>query len=95
MGVKFDIQGFLKELDEAKAEIMAKVEQVGRDAVERAKETGDYKDRTGRLRSSNKYELTENSLKIYNDAPYASDVEARGYTVITQAALEAEAKLRQ
>lgn len=89
-----------KEIASVNAEVEAKVrgrlDEVGRKAVEIAKETGTYHDVTGRLRSSNKYRIENGrDLVLYNDAPYAEDVEARGKVVLTTAALEAAKMLNE
>lgn len=67
--------------------------KVGERAVEVAKETGTYHDVTGRLRRSNKFKVDADGLVIYNDAPYAEEVEARGEIVLTTAVLEAQKML--
>lgn len=84
-----------KEIERRKREIDNKIHEVGKRFVERAKETGSYHDVTGHLRASNKYEVSDRYLRLYNDAEYAADVEARGETVITAAALEAIAELEK
>lgn len=76
-------------------EISARLDEVGRKAVEIAKETGSYHDVTGRLRRSNGYKVEGRNLIIYNSAPYAEDVEARGKIVLTTAVLEAEKMLNE
>lgn len=79
---------------EVDSKIRGRLDEVGKRAVEIAKETGTYHDVTGRLRSSNKYRVVDGrDLVLYNDAPYAEDVEARGEVVLTTAALEAERML--
>ena len=55
---------------------------IGEEAVEANKRDGNYHNRTGRLRNSNYYKVSEHSLQIGNDAPYASEVSNRGYNVI-------------
>lgn len=82
----------LERVDEA---VRRKLRRVGERAVEVARETGTYHDVTGRLRSSNKYRVDGRDLVLYNDAPYAEDVEARGDVVLTTAALEAERMLNE
>lgn len=95
MGVKCDFSDIFAAIAEAKIKVNRKMHEVGKEAVRRAVESGDYNDVTGRLRASNKYEVSNGELRIFNDAPYASDVEARGRTVITTAALEAFAELEK
>lgn len=75
-----------EEIDDA---VRRRLDDVGRRAVEIAKETGSYRDVTGRLRASSKYRVEGYDLVLYNDAPYAGEVEARGEVVLTTAALEA------
>ena len=87
-----------KEIAAVNAEVDAKIrgnlDEVGKKAVAIAKETGTYHDVTGRLRNSNKYRVENGrDLVLYNDAPYAEDVEARGKVVLSTAALEAEKML--
>lgn len=82
------IRGFFAEVD-------SKMGEVGAEAVDYAIENGDYRDRTGHLRSSNKSIVEDDRLIIKNDADYASDVEARGHDVISGAALYAEQRLKE
>lgn len=97
--VNVDVDAMRRELEKAMEGIEGKVrrrmDEVGARAVEIAKETGTYHDVTGRLRSSNKYKVGDRSLTLYNDAPYAEEVEARGEIVLTTAALEAERMLNE
>lgn len=90
--MRHEIDEGLKAIDEA---VRRRMEEVGEKAVEVAKETGTYHDVTGRLRASNKYKVDKDGLTLYNDAPYAADVEARGEIVLTTAALEAERMLNE
>lgn len=69
--------------------------QVGREAVTYAVENGDYHNVTGRLRASNRYRVCADGLELYNDTPYAAEVESRGYEVIGGAALVAEQRLKE
>lgn len=95
MGIKADFSKIYKEIERKKKEVRSQLEEIGQRAVERAKETGNYHDVTGRLRASNKYEVTDEGLRIYNDCPYAADVESRGLNVISTAALEAVAEVEK
>lgn len=87
------------EIDAMEEEIRAKIEEklvrIGEESVEVAKETGSYHNVTGRLRASNKYRTKGDGtyLEIFNDAPYADDVEARGAVVLSSAILFAENRL--
>lgn len=95
MDIKTEFSGigsFMEELDDA---IRQTMDSVGEEAVEYAKEHGSYQNRTGRLRSSNKYEVESDGLLLVNDAPYASNVEQKGYDVLSGAALFAEKRLKE
>lgn len=81
--------------DEGKAEVEKFEAEVGEEAVDYARKFGNYRDVTGVLRNSNRYEVDENGLALINDAPYASDVEARGREVLTGAVLFAENRLKE
>lgn len=95
MGIKCDFSDIYKAIEAKRFEVKHKLVEIGQRAVERAKETGNYHDVTGRLRASNKYEVTDKGLRIYNDCPYAADVESRGLNVISTAALEAVAEVEK
>ena len=82
-------------INSAETEIDSRLSKVGREAVEYAKEHGDYQNRTGNLRRSNKYKVDDEGLTLYNDADYASNVEQRGYDVLSGAALFAEKRLKE
>lgn len=88
-----------KELDRAveqfERQIKEKMAEVGEKAVQYAVEHGEYHDVTGRLRRSNHYEVTDKGLRIYNDAPYAAEVQNRGLDVINGAALFAQYELNK
>lgn len=76
-----------KAIREVHGEVRAYLEDLGQRSVNYAKEHGSYKDVTGHLRASNKYEATDTVLTVENTAEYASYVEARGYDVISGAKL--------
>ena len=57
-------------------------DDLGQRAEDLNKAEGDYRNRTGRLRRSNYHIATEDGLTVGNSAPYASEVESRGYNVI-------------
>lgn len=88
-------------VDAISEEVVRKESEIGEEAVRYAVENGDYQDRTGTLRRSNKYEAREDGLVLINDAAspegyeYASSVEAKGYEVLSGAALYAERRLRE
>lgn len=79
-------------IDEIKSEVRERMRQVGEAAVEYAAEHGSYHDVTGRLRASNRYEVTDNGLELYNEMDYAAEVETRA-EVLSGAALFAESEL--
>ena len=76
-------------------------EKVGKEAVEYAVQHGSYQNRTGTLRKSNKYSVSDEGLELKNDAKspegynYASNVESKGYEVLSGAALFAEKRLKK
>lgn len=80
-------------IDEFKKNISSELNRIGVESVDVAKSSTAYHDVTGRLRSSNHYQADENGLRIYNDAPYASNVEARCGNVIADAVLFAKNEL--
>lgn len=95
MDVTYDFSDIEAALDNAEVEMDARLARVGQEAVDYAKENGTYQNRTGNLRRSNKYKVDDGGLTIYNDAPYASDVEQKGYEVLTGAVLFAEKRLKE
>ena len=93
-----DVEGFF---DEGKWEVEKKMIDVGDAAVKYAEEHGDYQDHTLTLRTSNKYDVDKYGLTLYNDATapngyqYASNVESKGFDVLSGAALHAEKRLKE
>lgn len=87
--------------DEGEWEVEKKMIDVGDEAVKYAEEHGDYQDHTLTLRTSNEYDVSEDGLTLYNGATspeghqYASDVESKGYDVLSGAALFAEKRLKE
>lgn len=75
--------------------------EAGENAVKYAIEHGDYHDRSGNLRKSNKFNVENGKLTLYNDAKaangyqYAEKVESKGFDVLSGAALETENELKQ
>lgn len=95
MDVSFDfsdVGAFLSEMEDT---IESRLSNVGQEAVDYAKRHGSYRDVTGNLRRSNKYSIDKDGMTLQNDASYASDVEQRGYEVISGAALFAEKRLKE
>ena len=95
MDVSYDFSDLDSHLQEAEAEIDSRLSKVGQEAVNYAKEHGDYRNITGNLRRSNKYKVDDEGLTLYNDADYASNVESRGYEVLSGAVLFAEKRLKE
>lgn len=87
-----DLDNFLRDIPNNVENVCR---EVGEKTVDYAKEHGSYHDVTGHLRASNKYKADKSGLEVYNDAEYASDVEARGYEVASGAALYAEQLLKE
>ena len=95
MGVDFDFSDVDNFFDEGMKEVKDKMEEIGEEAVQDAKDTGTYQDQTGHLRESNVSEVTEDGLELRNEAEYASYVESKGFEVLSSAALRAESKLKE
>lgn len=101
MAVKFDFSDVDGFFEQGYAEVKAVEEKVGKEAVEYAVQHGSYQNRTGTLRKSNKYSVTDEGLELKNDAAspkgynYASNVESKGYEVLTGAAIYAEKRLKE
>lgn len=94
MAVDFDFSDVGEALSQFKAEAKEAMAEAGEKAVQYAKEYGDYQDRTGTLRKSNRYEVQDDGLLLRNDAEYASYVEAKR-DVLGNAALEADRLLKE
>lgn len=73
---------FDKLIEELDQEVHDKLEQIGAEAEAIAREKGDYRNRTGRLRRSVYHKVTGTSLEFGDSAPYASKVSSKGYDVI-------------
>lgn len=95
MVVDFDFSDVDAVFDEFKREVKDAMIEVGEEAVQYAKDNGDYQDITGTLRKSNEYEVDETGLALKNETEYASFVEAKGFEVLSGAALEAERLLKE
>lgn len=94
MDIRTDFSDMDNAFDDFDKEIRHEMDKAGKAAVAYAVENGNYKDKTGRLRASNSYEVEPDGLVLRNDAEYASYVEAKGFDVLSGAALEAERILR-
>lgn len=62
-----------------------RIREIGQSAVEVAVQNGTYHDVTGRLRRSNAFEYDNGTARLYNSAPYAEEVSARGHDVLDSA----------
>ena len=93
-----DVDAFFQD---GEAVVSKAMTEAGQNAVEYAKTNGNYTDRSGTLRKSNKFVVGHDSLTLYNDATapdgyqYAAKVESRGYDVLGGAALNAEVELQK
>ena len=101
MDVDFDFSDVGQFFDEGEWEVEKEMIDVGDEAVKYAEEHGTYQDHTLTLRTSNKYDVDETGLTLYNDATapngfqYASKVESKGFDVLSGAALYAEKELKK
>ncbi len=92
-----DVDNFF---DEGTWEVESAMIDAGANAVNYAEANGNYQDHTFTLRRSNKYDVDESGLTLYNDAKspegynYASNVESKGFDVLGNAALNAERELK-
>ena len=101
MDVDFDFSDVDSFFDQGEWEVEKKMIDVGDEAVKYAEEHGNYQDHTLTLRTSNKYDVDKDGLTLYNDAEspkgyqYASNVESKGFDVLSGAALHAEKQLTE
>lgn len=101
MDVAYDFSDIGSYIQEAEEEIIDAMIDVGDEAVRYAVDHGTYKDHTLTLRTSTDYDVDADGLTLINDAKspeghyYASDVESRGYDVLSGAALYAERRLKE
>ena len=95
MAVDFDFSDVDAAFDEFKREVKDAMTEVGEEAVQYAKDNGDYQDITGTLRKSKEYEVDETGLTLKNETEYTSYVEAKGFEVLSGAASEAERLLKE
>lgn len=101
MTLKADLSDIDTFFQDGEWEVQSGMIDVGHDAVKYAEREGTYQNHTFTLRTSNKYDVDETSLTLYNDAAspvgynYASNVEAKGFDVLGGAALFAERQLKK
>lgn len=100
MGVGFDFSDVPSFFEQGNRELDAAVAEIGDKAVEYAKANGTYKDSVGKpsgyvhLRQSNTSRVENHSLILENGKEYASNVESKGYDVLSGAALYAQRELK-
>lgn len=95
MVIDADFSDVDKFFDDGEWEVESAMIDVGDEAVKDAEESGNYQDHTLTLRTSNGYDVDKDGLTLENTADYASYVEAKGYDVLSGAALRAEKKLKE
>ena len=101
MGVEFDFSDVDSFFRDEKWNAQKKMIDIGDEAVRYAEEHGNYQDHTLTLRTSNDFDVDEEGLLLKNEAKspkgynYASDVESKGYDVLSSAALYAEKRLKE
>ena len=101
VGVDADFSDVDQFFQDGEWEVEKKMIDVGDEAVKYAEEHGDYQDHTLTLRTSNDYDVDKDGLTLYNDAEspkgyqYASNVESKGFEVLSGAALYAEKRLKE
>ncbi|WP_455072259.1 hypothetical protein [Prevotella melaninogenica] len=81
--------------DDVEWEVEKGMIDVGDAAVKDAKENHTYQNRSRNLEKSNIYDVDKDGLTLENTADYASYVEAKGFEVLSGAALRAEKKLKE
>lgn len=94
MDVKFDISDLKNFRENAENEVLQEMDKVGKEAVQFAFDHGMYQNHTWKLRKSNQYEVSKHGLTLKNETEYASYVEAKGFDVLSRAALYAERRLK-
>ena len=101
MSIDFDFSDVDSFFNDGEWEVEKKMIDIGDEAVRYAEENGDYKDHALTLRTSNDYDVDKSGLTLKNKAAspkghhYASDVESKGYDVLSGAVLFAENKLKE
>ena len=85
MKTRCNLSDILAQLSDAPRQVEQVFDTIGEDAVGYAKEHGNYKNHTWNLRTHNMYERDQQHLVVKNTMPYASNVEHKGYDVLTGA----------
>lgn len=95
MVVESDFSDVDQFFDDGEWEVEKAMIDVGDDSVKDAKANHTYQNRTGNLEKSNTYDVDKDGVTLENTADYASYVEAKGFDVLSGAALRAEKKLKE
>lgn len=95
MVVESDFSDVDQFFDDGEWEVEKAMIDVGDEAVKDAKANHTYQNRTYNLEKSNIYDVDKDGLTLDNTADYASYVEAKGFDVLSGAALRAEKKLKE
>lgn len=101
MDVDFDFSDVDSWFDEEKSRVLAKEREIGEESVQYARDNGDYKNHTGLLRESNECTVNNEGITLFNGAvspkgyQYASNVESKGFDVLSGAALHAEERAKE
>lgn len=96
MDIKVDFSDIEPAFAQMRKEVDEAMRKCGESFVAKARETGDYNDRTGNLRASNFYRVEDNTLTLGNSAQYANLLEQkRGKKVSTDEAFNAIIELQK
>lgn len=101
MGVDFDFSDVNSFLEEEMWRVQKKMIDIGDEGIEYAEEYGNYQDHTLTLRTSNDFDIDDEGILLKNEAKspegynYASDVESKGYEVLSGAALYVEKRAKE
>ena len=95
MAIDSDFSDVDEFFDDLENEVVSGMCYVGEAAVNDAKANHTYQNRTGNLEASTSFDVDKDALTLEAGMDYASYVEAKGYDVISGAALRAEKKLKE
>ena len=95
MVIDSDFSDVDKFFEDGEWEVEKGMIDVGDEVITDAKQHHTYQNHTYNLETSNGYDVDESGLTLTNSAEYASYVEAKGYDVLSGAALKAESKLKE
>ena len=94
-GVDFDFSDVDSFFEQGENEVKEIEEKVGKEAVDYAVQHGSYQNRTGTLRKSNKYSVSDEGLELKNDAKSPEGYNYASNVVLSGAALFAEKRLKE